>query len=93
MPRPRSIYAEDETPKLKIAEENNTMQQVHTFVRTVTKQGVYGDHGEVPAGEADAELTNKWLSQGWKIVSAFLVGRNDEVFEIAYILVKDIVVP
>lgn len=77
-----------------LGEENKIVQRVHVFVRTVSKDNTYGTGGVVPMAEAESELQFNWLNNGWRIVTAFLVGRNDQLLEMCFVLTKDeVVVP
>lgn len=67
------------------------MQDVHFYVRTVTKDSRFGPGGEIPMLEVESQLRNEWLAKGWRIVSVFPIGRSDDSFELAVTLVKDVV--
>ena len=77
--------------KETLVQEENTMQDVHFVVRTITSGNFFGEGGEIPMAEFESQLRNDWLSKGWKVVNAFPVARGEGVFELAVALVKDIV--
>jgi len=68
-----------------------TMQDVHVLVRTITKGNFFGEGGEIPMAEFENQLRNDWLAKGWKIVGFTPIGRSDDAFELAVMLVKDVV--
>jgi hypothetical protein len=74
-----------------LVQEENTMQDVHFVVRTITNGNFFGEGGEIPMAEFENLLRNDWLSKGWKVVNAFPVARGEGVFELAVALVKDVV--
>ena len=80
----------ESTPKTEtLVQKENTMQDVHFVVRTITNASFYGEGGEIPMAELETELREKYLSKGWKVASAFPVARGEGVFELAVLLVKD----
>lgn len=67
-------------------EEKLAMQKVHHVVRTINKDNTFGQDGSIPLLEAENQLNSDWLAKGWRIVSSFLVGRNEGQFEICWVL-------
>lgn len=72
--------------KLVKGEEKLAMQKIHHVVRTINKDNTFGQDGSIPLLEAENQLNSDWLAKGWRIVSSFLVGRNEGQFEICWVL-------
>ena len=72
-----------------LVQKENTMQDVHFIVRTITNGNFFGENGEIPMSELENELRTQWLSGGWKVVNSFPVARGEGLFELAVMLVKD----
>lgn len=80
----------ESTPKTEtLVQKENTMQDVHFIVRTITNGNFFGEGGEIPMAELENELRTQWLSNGWKVVTAFPVARGEGLFELAVLLLKD----
>lgn len=90
--KPSFLDDTESTPATEtLVQEENTMQDVHIVVRTITNGNFFGEGGEIPMAEFENLLRNDWLSKGWKVVNVFPVARGEGVFELAVALVKDIV--
>jgi hypothetical protein len=72
----------------KLQESTLAQQKVHHVVRTINKDNTFGQDGSIPMMEAENQLNQDWLSKGWTVLTAFLVGRNEGQFEMCWVLAQ-----